>query len=30
LPDAALDILLEQQFRAQAAGYAAQFPQALS
>jgi ribosomal protein S18 acetylase RimI-like enzyme len=30
LPEAALDILLEQQFRAQAAGYAAQFPQALS
>jgi ribosomal protein S18 acetylase RimI-like enzyme len=30
LPDAALDILLEQQFRAQAAGYAAQFPQAIS
>jgi hypothetical protein len=26
LPDAALDILLEQQFRAQAAGYAAQIP----
>jgi ribosomal protein S18 acetylase RimI-like enzyme len=30
LPDAALEILLEQQFRAQAAGYAAQFPRALS
>jgi ribosomal protein S18 acetylase RimI-like enzyme len=30
LPQAALDILLEQQFRAQAIGYAAQFPDAVS
>jgi GNAT superfamily N-acetyltransferase len=30
LPDAALEILLEQQFRAQAAGYAARFPQAIT
>ena len=30
LPEAALDVVLEQQFRAQAAGYAAQFPNAVS
>lgn len=30
LPPAALDVLLEQQFRAQSAGYAAQFPDATS
>lgn len=30
LPPAALDSLLEQQFRAQSAGYAAQFPDAVS
>lgn len=30
LPPAALDMLLEQQFRAQSAGYAAQFPDATS
>jgi ribosomal protein S18 acetylase RimI-like enzyme len=30
LPDAALDMLLEQQFRAQTGGYAAQFPDAVS
>jgi RimJ/RimL family protein N-acetyltransferase len=30
LPPASLDALLEQQFRAQSAGYAAQFPDALS
>jgi ribosomal protein S18 acetylase RimI-like enzyme len=30
LPQATLDVLLEQQFRAQAAGYAAQFPEAKS
>ena len=30
LPPAALDMVLEQQYRAQAAGYAAQFPSAIS
>jgi ribosomal protein S18 acetylase RimI-like enzyme len=30
LPQAALDVLLDQQYRAQAAGYAAQFPDAMA